>query len=321
MGHPMLLVFVLALAAGSAGVTLVFLVPRRHRAHEAPWLRGAARQLLIFNLLLLVNLPYLYYLLHVEGGAPAARALGVEVAYHAVSVVLKILWIAFFYRMGRTLLGRDISRHLVRLARWGGPAAILLWVAATVGALVNEDAHICAGVHQLVEILVLGGAYAVTLALVFAPGARAPGSDQRLGRRLGLMLLAIWVLATLSMLAGQVATIITREASLFVNSLLILAYNGSFLIAVRARLAAAGDVPQATASDEQRWDHLARAYGLSTREQEVVRLVCQGKRNQEIAETLFISLQTVKDHNHRIYRKLGVRNRVELVNRTRELSC
>ncbi|MCK4679003.1 MAG: LuxR family transcriptional regulator, partial [Bacteroidales bacterium] len=34
----------------------------------------------------------------------------------------------------------------------------------------------------------------------------------------------------------------------------------------------------------------------------------------EIADALFISLQTVKDHNYNIYLKTGVRNRVELVN-------
>ena len=77
MGHPMLLVFVLALAAGSAGVTLVFLVPRRPRAQVAPWLRGAASQLLAFNLILLVNLPYLYYL-RVGGGASATGAIGCD---------------------------------------------------------------------------------------------------------------------------------------------------------------------------------------------------------------------------------------------------
>ena len=34
--------------------------------------------------------------------------------------------------------------------------------------------------------------------------------------------------------------------------------------------------------------------------------------NQQIADKLFISLQTVKDHNHHIFRKTGVRNRMQL---------
>jgi DNA-binding NarL/FixJ family response regulator len=51
---------------------------------------------------------------------------------------------------------------------------------------------------------------------------------------------------------------------------------------------------------------------LSKREQEVVALVAQGLRNKEIAEKLFISAQTVKNHLHNIFEKLGVSDRLEL---------
>lgn len=51
---------------------------------------------------------------------------------------------------------------------------------------------------------------------------------------------------------------------------------------------------------------------LSDREREVVHLVSQGFRNKEIAEKLFISEQTVKNHLHNIFDKLGVSDRLEL---------
>ena len=58
----------------------------------------------------------------------------------------------------------------------------------------------------------------------------------------------------------------------------------------------------------------ARKYEISKREKEVVQLICKGHSNQEISEALFISLQTVKDHVHRIFTKTGVKNRVQLTN-------
>ena len=61
----------------------------------------------------------------------------------------------------------------------------------------------------------------------------------------------------------------------------------------------------------------AEEHDISKRESEVVRLICRGLSNQEISETLFISLQTVKDHTHRIFVKTGVRNRVQLSNMIR----
>jgi len=53
---------------------------------------------------------------------------------------------------------------------------------------------------------------------------------------------------------------------------------------------------------------------ISKREEEVIQLLCDGKTNQEISETLFISLQTVKDHIYRIFQKTDVKNRVQLIN-------
>jgi DNA-binding CsgD family transcriptional regulator len=63
----------------------------------------------------------------------------------------------------------------------------------------------------------------------------------------------------------------------------------------------------------------ARKYGISGREQEVIELICKGKSNHDISDSLFISLQTVKDHIHRIYLKTDVKNRVQLANLIRKL--
>ena len=51
---------------------------------------------------------------------------------------------------------------------------------------------------------------------------------------------------------------------------------------------------------------------LSTREREIVGLIAQGFKNKDMAERLFISEQTVKNHLHNIFDKLGVSDRLEL---------
>ncbi len=58
----------------------------------------------------------------------------------------------------------------------------------------------------------------------------------------------------------------------------------------------------------------AGKFEISKREKEVIQLICKGLSNQEISDALFISLQTVKDHTHRIFTKTGVKNRVQLTN-------
>jgi two-component system response regulator DesR len=52
---------------------------------------------------------------------------------------------------------------------------------------------------------------------------------------------------------------------------------------------------------------------LTEREREVLDLVAAGSTNREIAEQLFLSPHTVKEHTSALYRKLGARNRAEAV--------
>src|SRR5437667_1339144 len=51
---------------------------------------------------------------------------------------------------------------------------------------------------------------------------------------------------------------------------------------------------------------------LSQREREIVALVAQGFKNKEMAEKMCISEQTVKNHLHNLFDKLGVSDRLEL---------
>ena len=52
---------------------------------------------------------------------------------------------------------------------------------------------------------------------------------------------------------------------------------------------------------------------LSPREAEVLGLVADGLKNQQIADALFISLATVKRHIANIYAKMGVSSRTEAI--------
>ncbi len=58
---------------------------------------------------------------------------------------------------------------------------------------------------------------------------------------------------------------------------------------------------------------------LSERELEVLRLICAGKSNREIADELFLALDTVKRHANNLYGKLGVSRRTQAVLEARRL--
>lgn len=66
------------------------------------------------------------------------------------------------------------------------------------------------------------------------------------------------------------------------------------------------------------FDSFCEHFEISKREAEIILEICNGMSNKAIADKLFITLQTVKDHNHRIFTKTGVKSRVQLSNLVRE---
>lgn len=60
-------------------------------------------------------------------------------------------------------------------------------------------------------------------------------------------------------------------------------------------------------------DAILPNYGLTRRQEELVRLVGQGLRNREIADQCGLTEGTVKIHLHHVFTKLGIRSRSQLI--------
>lgn len=58
---------------------------------------------------------------------------------------------------------------------------------------------------------------------------------------------------------------------------------------------------------------------LSPREIEVLRLIAAGHSNQEIADKLFLSLNTIKKHNSQLFAKLGAVRRTQAIERAKQI--
>lgn len=59
--------------------------------------------------------------------------------------------------------------------------------------------------------------------------------------------------------------------------------------------------------------------GISRREWEVLALMSEGLSNQEIAERLFVSLNTVKTHSSKLYEKMDVKRRTQAIEKGKRL--
>ena len=60
--------------------------------------------------------------------------------------------------------------------------------------------------------------------------------------------------------------------------------------------------------------------GISQREMEVLALMAEGASNQETANNLFVSLNTIKTHTSRLFEKLDVKRRTQAVEKAKRLN-
>jgi DNA-binding CsgD family transcriptional regulator len=128
---------------------------------------------------------------------------------------------------------------------------------------------------------------------------------------------------------GAVAPVIgeARELGLALEAGRCLLVLGTAQRKSRQRRAAAGSLDEAVARFRDlgaaRWQELAAAQrarlaagrdddSLTPTERRVAELIAAGHSNPEIAAALFISVKTVEANLTRIYRKLGLRGRVDL---------
>ena len=76
----------------------------------------------------------------------------------------------------------------------------------------------------------------------------------------------------------------------------------------RAATGSSGEVDVAARCAE-----LAEEHGLTARESEILVLLCRGRSRPYIAETLYLSENTVRNHVKHIYAKLGIHDRQSLL--------
>ena len=164
------------------------------------------------------------------------------------------------------------------------------------------------------------------------PLHRAHKSERRYSRAAAILMAGCTLsmalgIALFNVLGETSQVIATCVLTVYLAALVIAAAQSSIAAAARAEEAidaaseqleqqpAAKTPAPAEAPDKRRMacDHLVEQYRLSPRESEVLWLLARGYGARYIAERLYISADTVRTHCKRIYEKVGVHTKEELI--------
>jgi DNA-binding CsgD family transcriptional regulator len=199
---------------------------------------------------------------------------------------------------------------------------IILWFLALNFAILVLAGYLITGTKSLQPAFILK-TYFIAMNFIYGlscfflilyRGRQKPLVHQYDRRIIGAALLTIMVLQCTPLLfySGQKFTGILFILIFFTGNAFLpvyLSYGTTF----------AGEESTKPAKDISFEDFCIK-YEVSPRESDIIREICNGLSNKEISEKLFISLQTVKDHTHRIYIKTNVKSRVQLINLVKSVS-
>jgi len=295
-----LVVLIVALATGlvTSIVTVTHMQPR-----QPEFFRYFLTNILLFNLLILSGLVFRYLQFRLQGSGLYSFQF-VLPGLLTVMAALKLGWLYAFTVMNK-VLPVDIApgRSVRTLARIAVTIFLSYLVVMTTAWLLHLDI-LGQAVSIALETLIIGGALLATLQLMLT-AVKLPKDVRRKsvlvfgGYHLGLLGIILLVLVMGWLQSGP-----QRLAQLLANGGFLILFNVFPLVWIR------WFQPSQPVSSLEKFESL----GITRREREIISLIQAGKTNQEIADTLFISVATVKDHNHNLFRKSGVRNRLELAN-------
>ncbi len=145
---------------------------------------------------------------------------------------------------------------------------------------------------QLIAACLLLPVACLALILLVSGTEELPKKDSRI---IGL-LLASFALLQLPWIINQRLDILPDTGLTFLFFLNLTALGSYFTYRLKV-------IPDKPLPEVPPMEQFFSSYGITSRESEVILGIYQGKTNREIAENMFVTVQTIKDHTHRIYQK------------------
>lgn len=303
MDHLRIIFYIIHLMLGAA---VAFFVYQRAKTSRQAFLWPYFGFICFSNLIILISLVTMYTMVNMQGG-PLVEFV---TRYEAVCEALGgFFYLGMVYMLVRTILalkGRSFPRRW-RSVVWVG----IPFVAANLAMQVPDSysdtmlqtlSMFMNGVLLVTVFLIFG--FLVSLLLYTRKHCEAVAS--KVNGYFGWFYTAVY-LVLIGLTAFQIKSLLWLNTTSLVLFNLFPFFWVSFVLkqpGYSVHDENFGEVPLKQVLDP---------YQVTRREQEIARLIMQGKRNKEIQAQLHISPHTVKNHIYSLYQKLGVKSRGQLI--------
>lgn len=237
-----------------------------------------------------------------------------ERAVNVISVtfmfLIRFIYLFSFLRLFQQLLDFKLTKGINIALKISGVSLIVIWILGLLEFFILGSHILTSNLLVYTDILIFFIVIGCCIYLIFQSRLLYEKRNQKAIKTLGFIFLIPMIMAFLKWLAGDILEENTLREQVSIP-FLVFVLN----IAISIWLIVFGNKSGALTMLKKRIgvaDELIKKYNISKRELEVIQLICEGYTNKQIADELFISIETVKDHNSRIYLKTEVKNRTQL---------
>ncbi|MEN8153296.1 MAG: helix-turn-helix transcriptional regulator [Acidobacteriota bacterium] len=308
MGHLAIGIFISSLVLGMFAIYTSFIEKKRYRTALSKYIFYF---LIVTNLAITINLFYNYFLVNLMGNLDFHLAKSFELLYRFLASILLIFVFGVFISLFRNLNGEIFSKKYkyTLLSIW----VILMTIFSI--KINSMFFYKTIPVPVLINVAIDYMGMLIVTFEVIRTIIKSGGNPNQVRRKIikgfsyGFFVI---ILILLSMIPLSIYANIPNEILTFISSWILILFNLIPLLYLKKVLKKYyyDLIPEDIFP--RGLPELLEAGRISETESRIIGLICDGLTNKEISDKLFLSLQTIKDHNYRIFKKLGVSNRVQL---------
>ncbi len=303
MGHAGIFANIIALIIGALAV---FYSYQTHKTYKYPFLRPYMVFLIFFNISVLADLTANYFYTNLAGDTEPSQY---PLAIRIIAIFAYFFYIVVTYTLIQVTLALKDKKTSSRIKLFFAAGTTIVMVIYGIGILILPQNTllsrlIIVEIFIMTTILVLTYLFLVRL-LVYSKKLQDPNRSKII-KAFGIFYVSGYTLFF--------ALTAFPESMRFISYLVLhLLFNLFPFLWIKQYLQKYWSVSPLE-MDKVNLDEIYDRHGISQREREIAGLLMQGKSNKEIADSLYIAPNTVKNHIHSLFQKLQVRSRFQLMN-------
>ena len=303
MGHAGIFINIATLIIGALAVFYSF---QTQKTYKYPFLRPYMVFLIFFNVSILADLTVNYFYTNIAGDPVTSQY---PLVIRIIGIFSLFFYIALTYTLIQVTQGLQEKKVSHRVKLWFATGTALVIVVYGIGVLFSPQNTlfnwlIIVDIFVMTAVLILTYLFLIRL-LVYSRKLQDANKSKIVNA------FGIFYVTGYTFLFASAAFQESIRFFIFLGAHLF--FNLFPFLWIKQYLQKYWSAPPLI-MDKVNLYQIYDKHGISQREREIAGLLMQGKSNKEIADSLYIAPNTVKNHIHSLFQKLQVKSRLQLVN-------